>query len=86
VDADKAAPAIAMAVPQVLITVGSVGSTISGTPRSRIGAVLAPPPKRGSRFAADVILRLPTGGPTDTIIAELAASLATFAATVERQS
>jgi hypothetical protein len=91
VDAVAAAPAIAMSVPRIVLTVGSRAAGISGTPRSRVGAVLtAPAPKRGkadapARAPADVLWRAPqsgsdgSGGPPDAWIDELAASLASLA-------
>jgi hypothetical protein len=72
VDAAAAAPAIAMAVPRILVTVGDRASVVSGTPRSRIGAVVAAP---SPRTPTDVVLRIPAGRPTDALIDELCASL-----------
>jgi hypothetical protein len=79
VDAVAAAPAIAMSAPRVVLVVGGRGATISGTPRSRVGAVLAALPPRAQRLAADVLLRLPADGGADTVIDELAASLGPLA-------
>ncbi len=88
VDAVAAAPAIAMAVPRIVLAVGARATGISGTPRSRVGAVLiAPAPKRDkangpARAPADVLLRLQegeSGGSADALIDELAASLAALA-------
>ena len=72
VDAAAAAPAIAMAVPRILVTVGDRASVVSGTPRSRIGAVVA---AQSPRTPTDVVLRMPASGPTDALIDELCASL-----------
>ena len=91
VDAVAAAPAIAMAVPRIVLAVGAGATGISGTPRSRVGAVLiAPAAKPGkasgpARAPADVLLRLPesgsegSGGSPEALIDELAASLAALA-------
>ena len=78
VDAVSAAPAIALAVPRVILTVGNGSVRLSGTPRSRVGAVAPAPPapaKRGkgggskkekdaaaARVPADVLLPLPPRG------------------------
>jgi hypothetical protein len=91
VDAAAAAPAIAMAVPRIVLTVGTSSPRLSGTPRSRVGAVLtaAPPPaKRGKngkssktskeappRVPADVMLSVPPSGSWEAVLDELAASL-----------
>jgi hypothetical protein len=72
VDAAAAAPAIAMAVPRILVTVGDRASVVSGTPRSRIGAVVA---AQSPRTPTDVVLRIPASGPMDALIDELCASL-----------
>jgi hypothetical protein len=89
VDAVAAAPAIAMSVPRILITVGSNGARLSGTPRSRVGAVQPAPPGRGKkkdaapRLPADVLLPAPAAGASagawDALIDELAASLPALA-------
>jgi hypothetical protein len=88
VDAVAAAPAIAMAVPRIVLTVGSRATGILGTPRSRVGAVVTTSaPKRAkadapARPSADVLLRAPgssSGESPDALIDELAASLATLA-------
>jgi hypothetical protein len=79
VDATAAAPAIALAVPRVVIAVGGRGPVVSGTPRSRVGALLAGSPPKAPRAPADILLRIPEGGPNDALIDELAASLATLA-------
>jgi hypothetical protein len=77
VDAVAAASAIAMAVPRIVVTVGGRPSPVSGTPRSRIGAVLAngDAAARSPRAATDVVLRMGAGGATDELLGELAASL-----------
>jgi hypothetical protein len=75
VDAAAAAPAIAMAVTRILVTVGDRASAVSGTPRSRIGAVVTAPSPRTPRTPTDVVLRMPASGPPDALIDELAASL-----------
>ena len=72
VDAAAAAPAIAMAVPRILVMVGDHASAVSGTPRSRIGAVVA---AQSPRTPTDVVLRIPASGPMDALIDELCASL-----------
>jgi electron transfer flavoprotein alpha subunit len=79
VDAVAAAPAVAMSVPRIVIGVGGRGPVISGTPRSRVGVVLAGVPPRGQRLAADVLLRLPAGDAAGATIDELAAGLASLA-------
>jgi hypothetical protein len=91
VDAVSAAPAIAMSVPRIVLTVGSRAAGISGTPRSRVGAVLtAPAAKRGkgdapARAAVDVLWRAPQQGSDrpgespDAWLDDLAASLAALA-------
>jgi hypothetical protein len=86
VDAVAAAPAIAMATPRIVIVVGGRGTVISGTPRSRVGVVLGAAPGRSQRLAADVLLRLPTGDAADAVIAELAASLGTFAGAAGKET
>jgi hypothetical protein len=78
VDATAAAPAIAMAVPRVVVAVGGHSPAISGTPRSRVGAVLDAPPSRTGRSPADVLLRIKQGA-SDAVIDDLAASLAALA-------
>jgi hypothetical protein len=78
VDAAAAAPAIAMSVPRVVVAVGGA-PVISGTPRSRVGAILASPSSRAPRVPADVILKLPARGSTDALIDELAANLPALA-------
>ena len=88
VDAVAAAPAIAMAVPRIVLTIGPGAARLSGTPRSRVGAVstvAAPPAKRGKngkkdkdaalRVPADVLLPVPPGGSWDPVIDDLVASL-----------
>jgi hypothetical protein len=82
VDAVAAAPAIAMSVPRIVLTVGGRPAPISGTPRSRVGAVLgaSAATSRSPRIPADVLLRLPAAGPPDAVIDELAASVASLAA------
>lgn len=79
-DAVSGAPAIAMSVPRIVIGVGARGATVSGTPRSRVGAILTAPPPRQQRTPADVLLSVPTGGSPDALIDELCASLASLAA------
>jgi hypothetical protein len=78
VDATAAAPAIATAVPRIVLAVGGRGRVVSGTPRSRVGAVLEAPPPRSQRAPTDVVLRMPAG-PTNALIDELAASLSALA-------
>jgi hypothetical protein len=78
VDAVAAAPAIAMSVPRIVLAVGRP-APISGTPHSRVGAVLAATTTPAARIPADVLLRLPASGPADAVIDELAASLASLA-------
>jgi hypothetical protein len=80
VDAVAAAPAIATAVPQIVIAVGGGAPSVSGTPRSRIGVLAPPPASRSTRVPADVLLRIAATGPTDAQIDELAASLPALAA------
>ena len=94
VDAIAAAPAIATAAPRLVIAVGPRGAVVSGTPRSRVGAVLATTPARPNRAAVDVLLRLPADASADAnananvnananaTIDELAASLAALAGAV----
>jgi len=79
VDAAAAAPAIAMSVPRVVVAVGGGAPMISGTPRSRVGAILASPSSRAPRVSADVMLKLPARGSTDALIDELAANLPALA-------
>jgi hypothetical protein len=81
VDAVAAAPAIAMAVPRLVLAVGARPLAASGTPRSRVGAVLTgtATPARSPKLAADVLLRVPADAAPDAIIDELAASLAALA-------
>ena len=83
VDAVAAAPAIATAVPRIVVTVGGRPSPVSGTPRSRVGAVLAngagDPAARSPRAPTDVVLRVGAGGATDAFVDELAASLSALA-------
>ncbi len=81
VDAVAGAPAIATAIPRVVIAVGRA-SAVCGTPRSRVGAVLAAAAPRPQKGAADVLLRVPAGAPADAdkMIDELAASLPALAA------
>jgi len=85
VDAVAGAPAIAAAIPRVVITVGRAAA-VSGTPRSRVGAVLVAAGPRPQKVPADVLLRVPAGADadadtdTDTMIDELAASLGALAA------
>jgi hypothetical protein len=97
VDAASAAPAIAMAVPRIVLTIGPGGARLSGTPRSRVGAVsTAPPPpaKRGKngkkdpgpRVPADVLLPVPPGGSWDALIDELAACLPALAGAAVKES
>jgi hypothetical protein len=69
VDAAAAAPAIAVTVPRILVTVGDRAPAVSGTPRSRFGAVLGAP---SPRTPTDVVLRMPASG---AVIDALAASL-----------
>jgi hypothetical protein len=76
----SAAPAIAMSVPRIVIGVGARGPTISGTPRSRVGAILSAPPTKEQRIPADVLLSLPAGGAPDAMIDDLIASLAPLGA------
>jgi len=78
VDAVAAAPAIAMAVPRLVLAVGARPLVASGTPRGRVGALLTatPTPGRSPKICADVLLRVPPDGSTDALIDELAASLA----------
>jgi hypothetical protein len=80
VDAATAAPGIAMAVPRILVTIGDRAASVSGTPRSRIGAVVATASPPAPRTTTDVVLRLPASGPTDAFIDELATSLPALAA------
>ncbi|HMF39752.1 MAG TPA: hypothetical protein VKQ32_03600 [Polyangia bacterium] len=79
VDAVAGAPAIATAVPRVVIAVGARGTVISGTPRSRVGAVLAAGPARPGKTPADVLLRVAEGDATKATIDDLCASLAALA-------
>ena len=69
-----------MAVPRIVLAVGGRPAAISGTPRSRVGAVLAAATPRSPRIPADVLLRLPATGPADAVIDELAASLPSLVA------
>jgi electron transfer flavoprotein len=84
VDAVSAAPAIAMSVPRVVLSVGARATTVAGTPRSRIGAVVAAPAPRQQRSPADVMLIVPASGSTDAVIDDLAASLAALAGGTSR--
>jgi hypothetical protein len=86
VDAVAAAPAIATAVPRIMIAVGGSGVAVSGTPRTRVGAVMAPPTSRAARAPADVLLRIAADGRADAQIDELAASLASLAPPKETRS
>jgi hypothetical protein len=86
VDAVAAAPAIAMAVPRIVLVVGGRGPAISGTPRSRVGAVLGAPPAGSQRLAADVMLRLPDGAAAGAIIDELAAGLTALAGAAGKET
>jgi hypothetical protein len=79
VDAVAGAPAIAAAVPRVVVAVGPRAVAVSGTPRSRVGAVLATASGRAQKTNADVVLRVPADGSVDAIIDELAANLAALA-------
>jgi hypothetical protein len=79
VDAVAGAPAIAMSVPRTVIGVGARAAAVSGTPRSRVGAVLPDPAARPQKTPADVLLRVPAGGSADATIDDLAAGLAALA-------
>jgi hypothetical protein len=79
VDAVAAAPAIATAVPRIVLGLGARAAAIVGTPRSRVGLVLAAPAPRPPRLPADVLLRMPADASTDALIDELAANLAPLA-------
>jgi hypothetical protein len=80
VDALAGAPAIAAALPRVVVAVGPRGAAVSGTPRSRVGAVLAASPARAQKTNADVVLRVAADASAGAIIDELAANLAALAA------
>jgi hypothetical protein len=81
-DAAAAAPAIAMSVPRVVINIGARGATVSGTPRSRIAAVLLAPPGKQQKTPADVLLTIPAGASPESVIDELSAGLAPLVAGV----
>ena len=91
VDAVAAAPAIAMAVPRIVLAVGGSASRLSGTPRSRVGAILtAPPGRRGKKDAAprvpaDVLLPVRGAASWDALVDDLAAKLQSLAGAASKE-
>lgn len=77
VDAVSGAPAITMAVPRIVIAVGARAASVSGTPRSRVGALLTA--ARPQKTPADVLLCVPAGESPDAAIDELATGLPSLA-------